>query len=400
MRNLFLYILILITGTFQYSCTSEDNSPIVDKGQELVTVYFNTSGPQTYGLDLKHETQIDTIDVLAFKITGNAAIYAYRKTVNDFYDEGYNKDEGTYMKSFKVELLSDGSDYSYVFLANANQAVNACLKNNSNVTEKDILLSHLVIGRSAVRDVNNKYLPFPMWGEFSPATPKKLDGRTVYLMRAVASIDVFNKAADFILEEVHVSGQSNFARIVPEPENVEKTMTSKAKVTFPTLPFREDFIGNLVNKDLLEYKSGIKTNESEGEIYLFETEAPDNGDLQTTVHLVVKGRYNGGGSTYYRIDFKNTFDKVPVSGEPNDFDDGPPTTGTGSGGFVGADEPSGRLLRNHRYKLTITSVSGNGYDNMKTASLNKSSEALKNEYSSWDGVKDIDADAGGSNGGD
>ncbi len=389
MRHAFFYILTLFLVPALFSCTEEKliPSPEPDEGKQI-TVYFNSVSPSTYALDFEQEAEVRTIDVLAFKIDGNLAAYAYRKEVKDEDIESAEFDENNklYKKKFKVELTNDGSQYIYVFIVNAKTEVSACLNNNQSIVDKDFLLSHLIASNTDVWNTGNNYKLIPMWGEFGPATPKSLDGETIELMRAVARVDIRVSVSDFIISEVYVKNQYNHGCIVPSPSNWVASPEKKAIA--PTIPSSGDYTGNLINTNALKYAPSATTGGTisgssvSRSIYLFETELPSDNNYINTTHLIIKGTKTGFSDTYYRADFKDVFAGTPENND-NDWDDGPPGSGSGSGGMVGAGNPYRKLLRNHHYVMNIISVAGEGYSNLSLASSNTDSQNMLVEHINW-----------------
>ncbi|MDH6306320.1 hypothetical protein M2463_002990 [Parabacteroides sp. PH5-13] len=377
MRSLYRYIWIVLALPALWACSGEEKTVITEPEgkEERVTIYFNSMGPATYALDFEKESRVETIDILAFKGSGSEAVFAFSRQINDADMDTPVLEEatGVYKRSFEVELVNDGEQYTYVFLANARVEISACLSAYPSVVEKGYLLSHLVASNTSAWNTGTDYKRLPMWGEYGPATPKTLDGKTIDLIRAVARVDVSVTAANFTISAVYVKNQYNHGRIVPE---TAKWNATDKKVTEPSLPLSGDYTGSLVNSNPLQYATAPRS------IYLFETELPSDNNYTNTTHLIIKGALQGKGETYYRADFKDFFTGGSEN-NGNGWEDGPPATGSGSGGFVGSGDPYRRLLRNHHYQMNIISVAGEGYSSIDLASANPNSQRMLSEYINW-----------------
>lgn len=106
------------------------------------------------------------------------------------------------------------------------------------------------------------------------------------------------------------------------------------------------------------------------QIYLPET--PNGTDDNTSAfYLVVKGKYNGGASTYYRIDFYDRAAKGDDAGSEHE-------------GYV---KPSAEnrydILRNHAYVINILRIRGDGYPTEADAAASEPINMEVDVYS-WD----------------
>jgi hypothetical protein len=214
------------------------------------------------------------------------------------------------------------------------------------------------------------YAAMPMWGyakgvevaskrDFIDSGDNKARlKRTVYLTRMVAKVNVTlgsglsaaTKPDDpatpkFVLESVRVynynkqgylipnTGDANFdwSTIGPHSLGVDKGQA-------PRIP-----AGSATNPDTeyIERRANSSSNKLEGEIYLFEAAAgvapAGGGDYTKNVHLVIGGRFMGGSTSYYRIDFARN-------------------TGTPAAPHW-VYLP---VLRNNSYSVTVADISGNG----------------------------------------
>lgn len=388
MRIQYTYFLLTIfILSALLSCSTNEDKIETETKEERITIYFNSVGPTTYALDFEKESKVETIDMLAFKSDGSGAYYAYGRQIDEDEMGAPVMDEATglYKRSFEVMLENDGSQYVYVFLANARNEVSTCLSTYPAVIEKESLLSHIVSSNIGVWNTGSSYKRIPMWGEYGPSLPTALNGKTVGMARAVARVDISVSAANFTLSGVCLKNQYNHGRVVPVTAYWN---TADKKVTAPSIPLSSDYSGQLINTSPLLYAPAAATggvlsgNQVVRSIYLFETELPQDNNYINTTHLIIKGALAGYAESYYRADFKDFFTNSAENNE-NSWEDGPPTTSNGSGGFVGSGEPYRKLLRNHHYQMNIISVAGEGYSTIDLASANLHSQRMLSEYINW-----------------
>lgn len=254
------------------------------------------------------------------------------------------------------------------------------------------------------------HTPLPLWGETaSPFNAQMIRVSSIQMLRAVARIDVgvnlggkvtddkgdftgkydltdltkYNgKAEDrdgvpFELVSVALYNSASTGRLAPDPANMAP---NRDGVTAPTLP--TPFAGHDAPV-AYPYNAGAAaaaTNMLRGEIYLPETGNKGIDENSAAFYIVVGGKWNGGATTYYRVDFYNR--AAPVG------PDGKPVGGTEEG-YV---KPSGAnrydILRNHAYVINILRVRGEGYPTAATAAQ---SEPINMEVDilTWDTSDDM-----------
>lgn len=238
--------------------------------------------------------------------------------------------------------------------------------------------------------------PLPLWGETQTAfTTQVVRVATIHLLRAVARIDVGVNLGGKIMNEkneftgrydltsnaykgntMDIAGHSfeieavtlhNAARegfLAPNPDNLDPT--TKQFVTKPTID------NKLAKHDQnLTYKKegDAAGNMLRSQIYL--PESPNKtDDNREAFYIVVQGKYNGGTSTFYRVDFYNRAGK-----------DG---AGTEHEHYV---KPSADnrydILRNHAYVINILRVRGAGYPSEEAAAASEPMNMEVDVYT-WD----------------
>lgn len=260
-------------------------------------------------------------------------------------------------KTFTVTLRR--GEYDLVVLANARSTVSAAdLTGKTKATALTAPTADVPAGGKWPTDGTK---PFPLWGDIGTKTiDETAEIKNISLLRMVARVDVIIPAAvtNFKLASVHVYNYNTHGTLVP---NAAAALSS-GKVTYPTVPAAS----TLTEGPILYDGTAINTtsNQSVREIYITESENhTDNHtkakDLLKRTCLVIGGTYGTDAApSYYRVDF---------------------STGTG------ASQAYLDVLRNHKYTVNITGVSGSGYKDAETAFK---SEPVNIEASvlTWSGV--------------
>ena len=361
MKQIFFYILPLLLVLI--GCRDDyeegDHFPVSKEGKVQVpfSISMPAQLPKTYALDENDENEVRSIDILAFKVNGNAETFAYRAQADQgsIVDDGVNN-----KKKFVVTLFKDGSQtYRFVALANAKDELDNTFAGGITVgTSKDAIMQQLQLTGINKWNVNNGtagYLPIPMWGE----TPNSIiiqDNATITdlkLLRMVAKINVKVDPSisenTFALSSVSLYNYYSAGRIVPDAVNL--VTGSSSTVEKPTV------IGT-TTKGPIDYEgSSIVTNNSIiNNIYTFESAVPKTAsevNLSKVTTLVLGGKYNGSTEvSYYRVDIAN--------------------------GKTYLD-----ILRNHLYTINITKVKSAGYRTKEDA-FNSRPINIEAEVVIWD----------------
>jgi hypothetical protein len=287
----------------------------------LVTLSLSTPGlPEARGMDgTPAENLVNEIDVLLF-----VDDKFYYRAVGKVIDEGL---PGRATQEFQVKLPFGA--YSIAVIANASDEVENAAPavasiNNGNI-EREALLNGIVAGEI------DKTGGFPMYGEKDNVTISETNttiSSPVALTRAVARVDVSVTAADFTLSSVRLYNRSEKGRVAPGSSS-PNIPEPASKLTGPLL----------YNPD-----NGLTATGVEEAIYTFESPVEANWEDNTC--LVISGSYNGGSESFYRVDFLG-----------------------GNGTYI-------PLLRNHRYLVSITSITGNGWTDEEKALANKPSNLV------------------------
>jgi len=153
------------------------------------------------------------------------------------------------------------------------------------------------------------------------------------------------------LTSVHIYNANNSGRIVPKSSHVDD---ATIKVLHPSLP---DNVAKLTGRlDYFDFeKPGEPKIAMRGAIYVFETEAKNDGNLSEEICIVVGGLFNGDLTpTYYRLDFFHRDGSTHMD-----------------------------ILRNFRYTCNIVGVTDRGYSD-PDAAFNGISYNMIAEVIQWD----------------
>ena len=362
---------LVLMALVMYACADDNSQPVPAQGDKdkTVTIAVKVPGgntPRTYALTEGDENEVATVAILLFDGNGK---YTYQPV----YSSDITTDAGnSSIKTFTVQVPK--GTYDMVVLANANASLSAVVSGFTAGDAKEDVLKQITLANSGKWKTNTSdggYIPIPMWGEIEDITVT--DGMTgsqaVTLTRMVAKIDVAltTTAAKtaFDLKSVRLYNYNDKGRVAPAAANWNST-TNVA--TAPSVPAGTNKIGKpspAADQPLLFDGAAITQDAStpntrgiscSNEIYTFEGAAGAAGSLSTNTCLVVGGRFTGDSQdTYYRIDLART-------------------TGTTTTFLP--------VLRNHKYMVNITAVSGSGYPSADEA-FNAPSANVTASLISW-----------------
>lgn len=199
--------------------------------------------------------------------------------------------------------------------------------------------------------------PIPMWGQLSRITITPQSNLfTLPLLRSLARIDIgvgaYDAASDswlglatalntFTLQEVHLFNVQNKFALIPTPSNLN---FDGSLATGPSVPADATLIATAIPPALpaaFNYSAGIVGGKQlAASIYLPEANNVGNPNEEQRTILVIGGSYKGGSTTYYRINMMDAT-KTPVN-----------------------------VLRNHRYRFTVTAMTSAGYPTLAEARNN------------------------------
>lgn len=310
-------LALLLSGCLSDSTLhSIDDFDTGNTNQHLISFTVrvpNMDTAQTRTMTAEAEREIQTVDILLFD-SNNRYVY-----------QPFSADAITISNtnSTFTTKLPEGQ-YTVVVLANARQSVINAMSNISAGMPKDEVVRQLIfINQGAWNTTAASFTRIPMWGELtlninaSTAAPMS---HPIELIRMVAKIDVqiASSVNSFQLRSVRLYGANDRGQVAPD--NAAQWRTT------PSIP-----AGTVRQETPLFFTVPHGTQRLMNAIYTFETAAGSYEGLLKNTALVIGGRFgNDTSDTYYRIEFANGTDHVP-------------------------------LLRNHRYLVNVNSVSSRGY---------------------------------------
>jgi len=328
--------------------TFYDNSSGINNSKTshlAFTIALPNTNPAMRVIDDK---SIENIYVLGFRVDDKDESVEYF----DFLTSVNATIENTGDNKRKIKVTVNQADYKQRFVIIANSASLISSLNPKGQLKEDVLNALLY------KNPDNKWsAAFPMWGESDPQIINTPEASTqVTLTRMVAGIDIRVKESlrnSFTLKEVYLYNTKTRGHIVPDILNWD---SSAKKAIRPTIPSDNDPDNNPLT-GITPCKYEVNNPESgtlSDAIYAFEAAVAENY-LQSTA-LVVGGEYNGK-MCFYRID------------------------------LTGKDENAEMyyrdILRNHKYTIQITTVSGEGKPTPDEA-FNAVSVELTTTIKEWD----------------
>lgn len=334
----FFFCLMLLFS----ACSSEDEispEPPIDSADKNVILEVKIPGaktPTTYGMSAVNEDKIKEMTVLAYQDMGTFEVLSRKMEVPA---SGITND-GNGNVVIKL-TLTKGRYNRFVLIANANAQI-ASINRGDDLSKLEELEFQHATGRWNVSTPDH----IPMSGEIVAGTSNGFvveDGRSkvykdIKLIRMLAKVDIHNKANDiFTLQKVMLYNMNRNGLIVAD-ENY--TATPLVKPNLPTS------LQKIVSPVTYDFASLSVSNEMNGEIYLFESDAAVEDQIVTSPRIIVEGIYEGE-KTYYPIDF--TYSKY---------------MGAGSSAYRGTLMP---IIRNYHYIFMIERVYGPGFGTAEEA---------------------------------
>ncbi|MDR1258804.1 MAG: hypothetical protein LBK65_05960 [Tannerellaceae bacterium] len=383
--NYTLFLLLLFLGLAAGCVQSEE--PVEPTkptgGQETITLYFrDASRPATRALSDSLESVVEEIDVMIFKSELSQLVFTQRISVNK---GDIRSVSGDYTKKeFTITVYKDNDYYQYVILANARKEVDGYINSYPVNQLKDAAMQNIISENKSLWNTtpgSSSFRLIPMWGETDGVrTIVQLDNSEIKLYRSLVRVDVrVDGGVPFDLREIYVYNRPSRGRIAP---NTAFWNDAQKRFTSPSLPLNLGVVDTEGNNNNVY---NVTNNASVHQIYIYETEGQSTQDFVKATCLVLGGIYNGS-MNYYRVNFADVSDLSSGSSTPpggNWWEQGPPSSGTGEGGMVGAGDSYHPLIRNHHYEIAITGVKGAGFADRDLAVKSISSQ-LSSEFLTWD----------------
>lgn len=305
---------------------------------------------RTKAVSVTQATSVKNLYVLAFADGGEGSEpgFAYARKVEGQYtiDGGEH-----YLCSFNADFTYGERQY-FVFVANAGEAVENLFPSASGKGMDEVAESLAFENCDWVA----AHKALPLWGKTLEAyTQESVSGGSlnrVRLVRAVAAVDVVvngdgtlvNGLEDFKIAHVEVRDAPGKGSVAPYAGNYEHR-NDTCFITAPSVPSD----AGSPRVEAYRVGDGSAVSELRASVYLPEWKAPASSSAAGDMPCLLIGGYYGKGNvseeTWYRVDF------VQDTGD----------------GLRYAD-----LLRNTRYVLNISQVSGKGHATADEAYRNAS----------------------------
>lgn len=354
LRTLFPVLTLgLLLAVLTFSCTDEDYVPRTGASEREITLRLSTgssgSGTQTYGMDADQEQKLKDIDFLIFTYNDGTGNFLYEETRHLTVVTG---------NEYSVRIhVRDDVEQVFMVMANAHSELQAAAL--STTDELETAIRKVQVGLVSNKEWDQDYIP--MFARHLLKTDT-LYSLNLSLIRAMARIDVSVKddvnfeLINAVLFNRPLSGVVGYDA---GATNWDETNRKALKPTLPTTPTKTLTPAVIFDVD------------AEGEItrQIYTFEAAGTSTRADATAIVVGGKYNGGSTTYYRID-------IPA------FE---------SSGAV-KEGTMGDILRNRLYDIEIKGVSGNGA-NTREAAFNNPSSLINVEIVPWN-LQDLNVTSG------
>lgn len=360
-----LCLITTVVITSLAGCVKEQDYNPTEENGSSITLAIAVPGMNmgTRALSGEDENQVSTIDVLVFKeVDGDEKFY--------YHTHGTNIDNSAAERKFSVSLRnsSDGNErHRFVIIANLRAAVTDAVAGFSATTTKESALAAISFSTNARWNTTSSsvFTPLPMWGQSAGLhvvtnTLQSSQIGTIKMLRALAKVDVgLNFSASdvpqglgntFTIADVNVHNAQSEALIAPATAHLTGEVVSA-----PSIPGTSSRLTTPITYSHTPADYGFVR-----EIYIAEADNHVAGlaNNQMTC-LLVSGYYNGSTvKSWYRIDFYERTQDPSTAQSRLD------------------------ILRNHRYKVNITSVGGPGYATEAEA-LNSSPINMSTEIIVW-----------------
>lgn len=318
----------------------------------VMTLDVPETSPATRAIGENDESHIREINILVFKDNGsnNAETFLYAQHATTI-------DNTPNSRKFTASLrLTTGTEkHRIVVFANMKTAVVNAVKTFTTSTTKAAAIAAIKIPYPGPNENNfmgwransgTDFSPLPMWGEAASQgiTSSTSTIGTIRMVRSLAQIRILvnptnpndpqSDAAtgfdDFKMTDVYVYRIMEEIQGGPTAGNFDANTTIATKPSVPT--------GAVRREAPLKFKYSGGINTVTRQIYIAESNHKDAPDDKKTC-VVIGGSYDGGATTWYRIDFVNN--------------------------------ESNSILRNFRYTINIKSINGAGHNTPEIALASK-----------------------------
>jgi len=321
MKHLIIYILFALTLA---SCGQAETPDVIGNGE--IDVTFSLNVPDVADVKLKsfNDNSIRNIDLLVFDGSNN---FMQRIQVNNVSGSGA-------VKTFSVRLAATSLDRTIHVVANGRDQNSADIVNFGNITASMPQSTAIPLLKTDALAANTApELPLIMWGRvtLNGITPATTTG-TIDMLRTVAAIrtecavpTAINGLNDFSLTGFTVLKTSNMGAVAHHDYHLPATMPTDVSLTS----------GSAYINYVTTSGNGVWANATANktsDLYVYErSNILDN----TGLSVIIRGTYDGVDG-YYKVWLKD------------------------NSGVV-------HIIRNHRYIVQISKVSGAGYATLSEA---------------------------------
>ena len=358
-RFLALSAIVLILGSCMKEHSSVIKTPSYSDEVPVELTFSIPGGGATRAMSEAAESQIGTIDVLAFYSSGSEyrlGYYAKEKGREVIVE--LPSTDGRQLK-ITVEARAYTTQQVFVVLANASDELAAAFPTPPVGQKLEDIMAKIVSTKGAgewlASTGDTGFPPIPMYAQTDPMliTADATSGtppHTNPLIRMLARVDIALKstipATEFTLEEAMLYNHKTAGFVSYEFSDFHVSATTTGSRVFqaavpPQPPYISNATGDPIIPNAVTYTSD-KSTDARGKfvrtVYAFESPAYTQADRLKGTAIIVGGKYNGSSTTtYYRINLK-------IEGDMS-------------------SNASSDILRNHLYDVEIQSVDGPGAGN-------------------------------------
>lgn len=360
------FLCMLLVAIWLIGCVQEDFTPFSEKPGKSISFALTVSDVDIPSVSSRSmtgseggykEDEVQNVDILVFDASKTPAMFLeWVEVKSTAITQTLNGTTAT--ATFSAPLTPTNGKTCIMVVANRPTDVES-YKNilagfkKEETTKVDAMEAMVHIGNpwqwpTDGPNDNGKYLPIPMCGEkeVDKIAPSMEPIGDISLKRMLARIDIVNSTSNFTVDVAYLVNYNNAGYVAPVWDANGKIDLTATGTNIP---------GNNEKKvgvDVANWHPINGNTPYKGNIYTFEAPAavdsggPDeDGDAsrKDAVCLIIGGRINEEWPmTFYRVDFTKV-------------------------GGVGEAVKYLPLLRNHKYVIDITEVSGLGYEGNKEA---------------------------------
>ena len=360
------FLCMLMVAIWLIGCVQEDFTPFPEKQGKSISFALTVSDVDIPSVSSRSmtgseggykEDEVQNVDILVFDASKTPAMFLeWVEVKSTAITQTLNGTTAT--ATFSAPLTPTNGKTCIMVVANRPTDVES-YKNilagfkKEETTKVDAMEAMVHIGNpwqwpTDGPNDNGKYLPIPMCGEkeVDKIAPSMEPIGDISLKRMLARIDIVNSTSNFTVDVAYLVNYNNAGYVAPVWDANGKIDLTATGTNIPAGSDQKVGV-DVANRHPINGNTPYK-----GSIYTFEAPAAvdaggadEDGDTsrKDAVCLIIGGKRVGDVSTtFYRVDFTKV-------------------------GGVGEAVKYLPLLRNHKYVIDITEVSGIGYEGNKEA---------------------------------